>query len=92
MSFEIYHYVLYVLAIIGSLNALGAIFHPKLNKAVIASSFTGVIVIPLMILFFFFQFIKVNVPAAIVFGLYSVILLIVDILTLKTFIGTKKEA
>ncbi len=91
-SFEIYHYVLYTLVVIGSLNALGTVLYPKLNKAVIVSSLTGAIIIPLMILFFFFQFVKVNVSTAIIFGIYSVMLLTIDILTFKTFTGTGKEA
>lgn len=86
MSFEIYHYALYILTIIGSLNVLGIIFYPRLKKITIPSSFAGIFLFSLMILFFFFKFITVNAPTAIIYGLYSVTLLIVDLLTLKVLI------
>ena len=90
MSFEIYHYIIYILVIIGSLNALGIIFYPKFKQIALASSLTGLFLMPLMILFFFFIFINVNLSTAIIYGLYSVLLLVVDILTFKAFIAGKE--
>lgn len=86
MSFEIYHYVLYALAIIGSLNVLGILFYPKFKQIALVSSIIGLFLIPLMVLFFFFQFIKVNPSTALIYGFYSVVLLIVDILTFKALL------
>ena len=86
MSFEIYHYVIYVLVIIGSLNALGVILYPKLRRITLLSSLIGLFLISSMILFFFLQFINVNKSTAVIFGSYSVILLIVDWMTFKTLI------
>lgn len=83
MSFEIYHYVLYTLAIIGSLNALGILFYPKFKQMALISSLTGLFLIPLMVLFLFLQFIKVNPLTAVIYGFYCVALLIVDWLTFK---------
>ena len=85
-TFEIYHYVIYSLAIIGSLNVLGIIF-PKFKQIAITSSSIGIALISLMVLFFFFKFTSVNLSTAIVYGFYSVILLIVDIQTFKTLRG-----
>lgn len=86
-TFEIYHYVLYVLAIIGSLNVLGIMFYPKFKNAAIFSSLIGLFLIGLMALFFFFVFLNVNAPTAITYGFYSVILLSVDLLTFKALIN-----
>ncbi|MDO8583279.1 MAG: hypothetical protein Q7R51_02015 [bacterium] len=86
MSFEIYHYILYVLVAIESLNVLGIIFYPKLKQIAIASSLAGLLLMSLMILFFFFIFINVNASTAIAYGFYSIILLFVDLLTLKILI------
>lgn len=91
MSFEIYHYVIYALVIMGSLNALGIILYPRLRRITLFSSFIGLFLISSMILFFFFQFINVNRSTALIFGFYSVILLIVDWLTFKTLIKRTKE-
>lgn len=91
MSFEIYHYGLYALALIGSLNILGIIFL-KLRKTALFSSLIGIFLISLMILFFFFMFISVNAPTAVIYGLYSIVLLIVDWLTFKALIIEEKEA
>jgi hypothetical protein len=82
-SFEIYHYMLYVLAITTSLNALGVLAYPRFKNITILSSLFGLCLFSLMILFFFFKFIDVHASTAIIFGLYSVILLIVDLLTFK---------
>lgn len=82
-TFEIYHYVLYILVIIISFNALGIVFYPSLKKIAFFSSMIGIFLFSLMILFFFLQFASVNAPTAIIFGLYSVVLLIVDLLTFK---------
>ena len=92
MSFEIYHYVLYILAVIISLNALGILFYPKFKNIAIFSSMIGIFLISLTILFFFFIFTSVNFSTAVVYGLYSVILLIVDILTFKVLIKGKRVA
>lgn len=91
-TFEIYHYVLYVLAIIGSLNVLGIISYPKFKKIAIASSLTGIFLFSLIVLFFFVKFISVNLPTAIIYGLYSIILLTADILTFKALMLGQKEA
>lgn len=91
-TFEIYHYALYMLAIIASLNVLGIIFYPKLKKITIASSLAGIFLFSSMILFFFLKFINVNTSTAIAYGLYSVVLLIVNILTFNTFMLGQKEA
>jgi len=92
MTFEIYHYVLYGLAIIGSLNALGIIFYSKFKQIALVSSLIGLFLMPLMILFFFFVFINVNPSTAIIYGLYSVVLLIVDWLTFKSLIKPQTTA
>ena len=92
LSFDIYHYILLALAIIISFNVLGIIFYPKFKKLAIFSSLTGIFLISLIILFFFFKFTSVNASTAVIYGLYSVVLLIVDILTLKAFIPRQKEA
>ena len=89
LSFEIYHYGLYALAVIGSLNVLG-IFFPKFAKLAFFSSLIGLFLISLMILFFFFIFISVNAPTAVIYGLYLVLLLIVDLLTFNAI--RRKEA
>ena len=80
-TFEIYHYVLYALTIIGSLNVLGIIFYPKLRYAVLFSSLIGIFLIIPIILFLFFIFINVNASTAVIYGLYFIVLLIVDLLT-----------
>ncbi len=92
MSFEIYHYILYVLTSILSLNVLGIVFYPKLKKLAIFSSMIGTFLFSLIILFFFFIFLNVNVSTSIVYGIYFVILLIVDLLTLKALIKERKGA
>lgn len=91
MSFEIYHYTLYALATIASFNVLGILFYPRLRKTAITSSLIGIFLLSLFILFFFFKFINVNAPTAIIYGLYSVILLIVDALTFKFLTKKQKE-
>ena len=83
VTFEIYHYVLYALIIIVSFNALGIIFYSKFKRAAIISSAIGLFLISLMTLFFFFTFIRINFPNAIIYGSYSVVLLIVDWFTFK---------
>jgi len=90
MTFEIYHYALYTLVIIGSLNVLGILFYPRLKQIALASSLIGLFLISLMVLFFFFIFMNVNAPTAIIYGLYSVVLLVLDILTFKAFIAGKE--
>lgn len=83
MTFEIYHYVLYVLIATVSFNVLGILFYPKLKNPAIFSSTIGIFLFSLMILFFFLKFITVNMLTAIAFGIFSVVLLIVDLLTFK---------
>lgn len=90
MSFEIYHYILYALVLIGSLNVLGIIFYPKFRKTAIFSSFVGIFLIFPMILFFFFVFLSVNASTAVIYGLYCVVLLIVDVLTFKALLSEKR--
>lgn len=92
VTFEIYHYVLYVLSAIVSLNALGIIFYPKLKSIATFSSMIGIFLFTLMVLFFFFKFINVNASTAIIFGLYSVVLLILDWLTFKALVMKQKAA
>ena len=92
MTFEIYHYGLYTLALIGTLNLLGILFYPKLEQIALASSIIGLFLMLLMILFFFFVFISVNPLTAIIYGLYSVVLLIVDWLTFKALIKPRTTA
>jgi len=92
MTFAIYHYVFYTLAVIGSFNVLGIIFYPRFKQIVLVSSLIGLFLMPLMVLFFFFVFINVNTLTAIIYGTYSVVLLIVDILTFKALIKEKKVA
>lgn len=81
-TFEIYHYVLYALGIIVSLNVLGIIF-TKFNKIALFSSLIGIFLISSMVLFFFFVFAHVNFQTSLIYGPYLVILLIIDFLTFK---------
>jgi len=90
MTFEIYHYVLYALAIIGSFNVLGIIFYPRFKQITLFSSLVGLFLISLMVLFFFFVFLRVNHSTAIIYGLYSVVLCIANFLTFKAFIAGKE--
>ena len=83
MTFEIYHIVLLILAIIGSINILGIVYYPKWRMLARVSSFVGIILTLGMILFFLFPFMKVNPPTALIYGFYSVTLLIVNMLTLN---------
>lgn len=92
MTFEIYHYTLYILIIIGSINVLSILFYPKLRKTAIVSSLIGLFLVPLMILFFFLVFLNVNTLTAAIYGLYSIVLLIVDFLTLKALTWRKEES
>ncbi len=92
MTFKIYHYVLYALAVIASLNVLGIIFYPRFKQIALTSSLIGLFLMPLMVLFFFFKFTDVNASTAIVYGFYSVVLLIVNLLTFKALITERKEA
>lgn len=91
MTFEIYHYVLYILGIIISLNALGILIYPKLKNVAILSSIIGVFLISLIILFLFLIFFKVNMTTTITYGIYSLFLLIVDLLTFKFLIASKQR-
>lgn len=92
MTFEIYHYVIYAFIIIGSLNVLGIVFYPKFKKAALLSSAIGIFFISSLVLFFFFVFLSVNAPTALIYGIFSVTLLIVDILTFKILLRREKEA
>lgn len=87
LTFEIYHYVLYALILIGSLNVLGIIFLKFKNIAVF-SSLIGLFLITPITLFFLFPFMKVNPQTSIIYGSYSVLLLIVDLLTFKALVRT----
>ncbi|MDP2637878.1 MAG: hypothetical protein Q8P26_02360 [Candidatus Levybacteria bacterium] len=92
LTFEIYHYVLYLLAIVGSINVAGILFYPKFKKTAIASSLTGVILTAIMSLFLFFPFMKVDIPTSVTYGSYSVILWAVNLLTFRTLTAEQKEA
>lgn len=92
MSFQIYHYAIYSLIIIGTINILGIFFYPKFRRIVLISSGIGVILFSLMALFFFFKFINVNASTAIAYGLYSAALLIVNSLTFRAVIKKQTEA
>lgn len=83
MTFEIYHLVLLILAIIGSVNVLGIVFYPKYRLLIRTSSLAGLFLTFTMSLFFLFLFIEVNPPTAIIYGLYSLLLLIANLLTLN---------
>lgn len=91
MTFEIYHWVLLIIGVIGTINALGLAFSNMKSIAKL-SSFIGLFLFSSMILFFFFIFINVNLSTALIFGLYSVVLLIADWLTFKTLTKEQKEA
>lgn len=91
MTFEIYHYALYALALIGSLNVFGIIFYPKFKQIALVSSVIGLFLFPVIILFLFLKFISVNAPTAVIYGFYFVALLIVDILTFKTLIRNSRK-
>ena len=82
-SFELYHRILYLLGIIISLNGIWILAFPRLKKVTVFSSLAGMLVFLFMILFFFFKFINVNVPDAVVLGIYSIILLITEVLIFK---------
>lgn len=91
-TFEIYHYILYTLGITISLNALGIVFYSRFKNAAIFSSIIGIFLFSAMILFLFFKFINVNHLTAITYGLYSVVLLILDWLTLKALVMKRRAA
>lgn len=90
-TFEIYHYAILTLATIGSLNVLGITF-PKFKNIAIFSSLIGLFLISLMVLFFFFQFTNVNPPTAVIYGFYSMVLLVLDFLTFKALLKEQKGA
>jgi hypothetical protein len=83
MTFEIYHYVLYVLGIVIALNGIGILFLPKYKKITNLLSVIGGILFSLIMMFFFFIFTKVNFPTAVIFGLYSAILLFMELLIFR---------
>lgn len=91
MTFEIYHYVIYAFIIIGSLNVLG-VAYSKFKHVAIASSLVGLLLMSLIVVFFFFVFINVNAATAFIYGIYSMMLLIVNILTFKILLKREKEA
>lgn len=91
MTFEIYHYVIYAFIIIGSLNVLGVVYS-KFKHVAIASSLVGLLLMSLIVVFFFFVFINVNAATAFIYGIYSMALLIVNILTFKILLRREKEA
>lgn len=90
-TFEIYHWILLVIGVIGTINVLGLVFSNMKSIAKL-SSLIGLFLFPLIILFLFFVFISVNVSTAIIYGFYFVILLIADLLTFKALIKQRKEA
>lgn len=85
MTFEIYHWIILIIGVIGVINVLGLVFGNMKSLAKL-SSFLGLFLFSLIILFFFFVFLKVNAPTAIIYGQYCVVLLIVDILTFKALL------
>jgi hypothetical protein len=88
-SFEIYHCILYVLGIVIILNGIGILSFPKLKKITVFSSVTGVFLFLLIALFFFLKFISVNISTAITFGLYSIILLVMELLIFRASVNQK---
>jgi prepilin signal peptidase PulO-like enzyme (type II secretory pathway) len=89
-SFELYHRILYLLSITISLNGIGILSFPRLKKVTVFSSLAGILIFLLMILFFFFKFINVNAADAVVLGVYSIILLTMEVLIFKSV--RQKEA
>lgn len=90
ITFEIYHWTLLIIGAIGVINVLG-LFFSNMKSAAKISSFIGLFLFSLMVLFFFLVFINVNPPTAIIYGLYSVALLIIDWLTFKALTNKQKE-
>lgn len=88
MSFDVYHWILIILGIIGSLNILGITF-PKWRKAARTSSFLGLFFFGAITLFFLFPFMQTNSQTAFIYASYSFFLLIVDLLTFR-FLGAEK--
>ena|SRR3989344_5749407 len=82
-TFQIYHLVLLILAVIGSLNVLGIVFYPQWRLIAQISSFVGIFFLTLMSLFFLFLFINVNPLTSFIYGFYCIVLLVVDVLTFK---------
>lgn len=80
-TFEIYHLVILILAIIGSINILGIVFYPNWRLMTRISSLVGFFVTLVMVLFFLFFFMGLNPPTALIYGFYSITLLTVNILT-----------
>lgn len=89
VTFEIYHYVLYILGIVIALNGIGILILPRFRKITNIVSIIGVILFSLIIIFFFFIFTKVNTLTAVIFGLYSAILLLMEILIFKISLSRK---
>lgn len=79
VTFEIYHYTLIAITLIFSFNILGLTF-TKWKKVARFSSAAGIPIFSVMILFFYL-FIRVNPSTALIYGLYSIALLIVDLFT-----------
>ena len=90
ITFNIYHLVLLILAIIGSFNILGIVFFPKWRLFAQISSSAGICMTTLMVLFFLFLFTKVNVSTAIIYGIYSLLLFILSLITFFALLGDKK--
>lgn len=80
VTFEIYHWGLVVLTLIVSLNALGLTFS-KARSIAKVSSLLGLFIIAFIFLFFLFPFMKVSISTAIIYCIYFLFLLIVDLLT-----------
>lgn len=83
VTFEIYHWIILIIGVVGLINVLGLVFS-KMKPLAKLSSLVGLFLFSFMILFFFFVFISVNAPTAVIYGSYSVILLIVDWITFKS--------
>ncbi|MBI2028494.1 MAG: hypothetical protein HYT07_02680 [Candidatus Levybacteria bacterium] len=87
ITFEIYHLGLVVLTLIISINALGLTFL-RIRPIAKISSFLGLFLITAIFLFFLFPFMKVNASTAIIYSIYFLFLLIVD---LSTFLALIKK-
>lgn len=88
LTFKIYHLVAVVLAIIGAINILGIMPYPKFNKLARLSSLAGFILSLLIVLFFLFIFMKVNIQISLIYTFYF---LMFSAVNLSTFIALGSE-
>lgn len=90
-TFGIYHLVLLLVGVIGLINVLGLVFS-NMQPLAKLSSLAGIFLFSLIVLFFLVKFASVNLPTAIIYGIYSVILLIADLLTFKALVTRQTKA